>query len=122
MYGKKFYNYKIKGDFSGTFTNYYPFNKEKYKEKKLAALRAYGAKKELEKTPAQVKYETEMMMIHNGLKAGKTHQEIGDLLGITKQAISQRLKKEEKDKETSAINVNSELYMENEENGCQQDI
>lgn len=122
MYGKKFYDYKIKGDFGGTFTNYYPFNREKYKEKKLAALRAYGVKKEMEKTPTQIKYETEMEMIHRGIEAGKSHAQIAELLGLTKQAISYRLKNQDKGKETSNNKSISNIGMRNGQSPCQQDI
>lgn len=41
--GKKYYNYRATApDFKGRFTDFYPVNKEEYKAKKLASLRAYA--------------------------------------------------------------------------------
>lgn len=92
LIGKRFLDYDAsKPDYPhGSFTNFYPVDKMKYQELKLAALTGRSVEDLQKKEKQNLKYthQRNILIRHIYKNYGMTQKEIGDLIGIAADAIS----------------------------------
>lgn len=86
--GKRFYAYNVSSNFHGSFTKFFSLDKEEYEAKKLKSVAEH------EKVNSkEVRYSGMItkLLIYINENSKTTQEEMGNLVGMTKSAVNQRI-------------------------------
>lgn len=99
MLGKKHYLYKYPPGFKGRFRGVNPLDEKAYRDLKAKHLKDFGSEQEKqvdEKVIKKIQSDEQIRWVKMLKEKGMTYTAIGEMLGVTRQAITNRLSEDRK--------------------------